>query len=328
MKTYIINWKAKTPLATKLESDTIFGHICWSYRYLKGEKKLEDLLDRLGHKPGLVLSNGFPKCKLPMPVQSRFSSLLEQSKTSILVNYKISAKDWYEEMKNFLRVDYIERDSLIGHDKLFSVKQLLTAHWDKFENNRQENQDEDGFSDLEEVSVIHNSINRLTGTTAKGGANMFADLVTFHKENYEYQSYLDTDLLSEEDLREIFGYIQMNGYGRNKNTGLGRFDIEVKQFGWESNPDSNAHLVLSNMVPDSGDSTDCFSKSDTKHGKLGGNFAVSESPFKFPIHYFKPGTVFLSKEKPLGTLVKGIHPDRKDLVQNLYAYSVPILIKE
>lgn len=45
------------PLAafsTELQSDTLFGAFCWSYKYRKGEKALEELLqDMRGRYPEL-----------------------------------------------------------------------------------------------------------------------------------------------------------------------------------------------------------------------------------------------------------------------------------
>jgi CRISPR-associated protein Csm4 len=83
------------------------------------------------------------------------------------------------------------------------------------------------------------------------------------------------------------------------------------------------------MVPSSTDSTIASYNSKTKFGKVGGDYATSKTPFKYPIYIIEPGAVFFAEgkdKKPVGSLLSNIHPT-ENIVQNLYSYSIPIMIK-
>jgi len=62
-----ITIKPTSPFITPLQSDTIFGHFAWGYRYCFGEKKLNELLKTFKQKPFIVFSDGFIKGTLPKP---------------------------------------------------------------------------------------------------------------------------------------------------------------------------------------------------------------------------------------------------------------------
>ena len=64
---YKITWRLLSPIETMLQSDTIFGHLCWAIAYQFGESRLEEFL-RAMEEPVLTLSSGFPASSLPMPV--------------------------------------------------------------------------------------------------------------------------------------------------------------------------------------------------------------------------------------------------------------------
>jgi len=127
---------------------------------------------------------------------------------------------------------------------------------------------------------------------------------------------------------EIFKFIEQNGYGKDKNTGCGSFEIHFSEHKWKMNFQSNAWLVLSNFVPSKDDSNNILYDGFTKHPKTGGSFAITDSPFKYPIFMMKPGSVVVSDKKPSGILLRNIHPDNSEIVQNLYCYSIPFKIKE
>jgi len=69
MKTYRVRLGLDSASLSAWQSDTIFGHLCWTVRYEEGEEALgEFLAPFLAGEPPLVLSNGFPGDLLPRPV--------------------------------------------------------------------------------------------------------------------------------------------------------------------------------------------------------------------------------------------------------------------
>src|SRR3989304_7611507 len=68
MKTFEIILRPKSSLLTPLQSDTIFGSICWAIKYSEGEQELVDFLEKYQTSPPLILSNGFPTGFFPKPL--------------------------------------------------------------------------------------------------------------------------------------------------------------------------------------------------------------------------------------------------------------------
>ena len=308
-----INWKLKSALSTSLESDTIFGHFCWALKYLKGEEKLIDFLDKiLEGKTCFKLSNGFKKGYIPfsqvIPHSKAFSERLDlffPLKKQIKKIDLISIKKWNETCNNFNPEIILEKD-LENKEVLHSSKSDMLKH-----------------------RIIHNYINRLSGTTSKDGANLFAEETSFYSSDYEFNSWIKTDYFNLKELKEIFYQISINGFGKDKNFGRGTFEISLE----ESNDftevnDCNAWLLISNCVPCKDDSTNVMAEAKVKYPKIGGDFALKESPFKYPVYIFTPGTIFIGTKQPQGMILKNIHPFNDEIIQNLSAYCLPVKLNE
>ncbi len=189
--------------------------------------------------------------------------------------------------------------------------------------------DEDEPKNKHEIKQIdfHNKIDRLSGTTS-GSGELFASPTSYYQDQC-FNSWLDTDFFTKEELQELFAYIRDHGFGKDKNTGKGRFEITLEDYAWPDCSDNNAFLLLSNMVPSDTDTTLASYKSKTKFPKVGGDYALTKSPYKYPLYILEPGSVFFAgtdNKAPQGCLLQNVHSD-PNIVQNLYAYSIPIMIK-
>lgn len=313
MLNFKINWKLKSALSTNLESDTIFGHFCWAYRYLKGEDKLIDFLNNLTEKKiCFKMSNGFKKNFISftqvIPHTEIFSKRLElvyDLKKKIKKIDLISIKAWNDNCNNY------NPETII--DKNFENKDVLCS----------------SKTDLKKHRINHNYINRLSGTTKKDGANLFAEETIFYNDSYEFNSWLKTDFFTLEELKAIFHQISLHGFGKDKNFGRGHFNISVEVSDDFNNvKDCNAWLLLSNCVPNQDDSINVMAETKVKYPKTGGDFALKESPFKYPFYVFCPGTVFWGDKEPCGSILKNIHPFNESIVQNLSAYCVPVKLSK
>jgi len=323
MQTYKIKWQPVSSLGTELQSDTIFGHFCWSVNFLYGEESLKKMLQELAKEPILLFSSGFPQGFLPVPRPLPISSETWLKTKEFLSIEKQDNWDLYR--KKLKKVQYIPVDIW---KELSAGYSWLKLFWKYLENDEQILQSTDLKEIMKEDVIIHNQINRISQTTQKDFGGPFAEITTFFADKFFFESYLKTDYYSKEELGNIFQHMTSSGFGRNKSTGQGYLKIEIKPFEFDNtNAKVNAWMTLSNMIPDKNDSINAFYEGFTKYPKLGGVFAMTQSPFKKPMFVFKPGAVFVGTTSPRGSLIENIHHN-KEIVQNLYAISLPINIEE
>ncbi|TSA24205.1 hypothetical protein D4R71_07360 [bacterium] len=331
MQHYKITWTIRSPLETELQSDTIFGHFCWAFLHEKCKKELEAFLKALRDSPVFMLSSAFPKGYLPFPV-SLPVTIPDFEKLRAILKWSDSKEDkiMFAQLKKKLKkAQWISTKYWLENHNNFSLPALYNDVWEKAEkkyiDKLYENQDilKEKPLKAETISITHNTINRLTGTTSKEGPNLYDEPTTFFEEGAEFESYLSTDYFSKDELLMYFEIIQNGGFGKNKNTGKGHFEISLEEYTPPECENPNAYLILSNTVPAKDDPLDCFYNGFTKFGKLGGSFSTTKSPFKYPIFMCAPGSVFLGEKKPVGSLLQNVHPDEKQVVQNTYCYSIP-----
>ena len=335
MASYKITWKPLSGFSTQLDSDTIFGHFCWALNYLyeDNQKKLKELLMELEKRPALILSSAFPSGKLPKPVyllsQNIIAKIWQKLKEESPPPNKIDEKLLYSFNKKVKKNRFIERDSLKQKSYQYDPQEFYYLNMKKELHKYLKSITEPDEEEEKSVSTLefHNRIDRLTGTTIPSG-DVFVSTIHFY--NKEMESYMDTDLYELEELQNIFNLISMLGFGKDKHTGKGRFEIKVEPFDWGECPQCNAYLNLSNMIPAESDPPKAFYESKTKFAKVGGDFALEETPFKYPLYIIQPGAVFFVQEgysSPKGSLIHNVHRN-PEVVQNLYSYNLPIFIKE
>ena len=68
MRTFRVKILFTSDSGTPLHSDTIFGHLCWVYRYENGEGALaKEILKDYDTNPSVIVSDGFPGDSFPYP---------------------------------------------------------------------------------------------------------------------------------------------------------------------------------------------------------------------------------------------------------------------
>lgn len=300
MARYRLIIKPISPFQTLLHSDTIFGHICWALRYLNGEDELLKFLRAFNDdNSALILSDGFPKDYLPMPVL-RPLSLEEENE--LQRQYK-SRLDFAREMKALKKVSYIQVSALEILKNGLSYYNLYTKHFlgeILLENPKISKTDE----------AWHNAKNRLTDRVIEG--KLFAKEDTFYEEGTELNVYIEDIYFDRKELYEIFNFISRSGYGADKSVGRGAFKYDLLD-GWDlpetENP--NAFMTLSHYHPQKGDFNKGFYDVSTKFGKIGGHWAsgIDGGPYKMPLLMLKPGSVFFTDTHKsfYGGLVPNVH---------------------
>lgn len=324
MKIYRVRLSLDSASLSAWQSDTIFGHLCWTIRYNEGEEALSQFLAPfLAGEPPLILSNGFPGDLLPRPVLPPSAPPgLEMPKRD-----QVAVMRRAREGKGIKYVDLDEFNAICqGERVLLKPKEAR----------------------VESRTVLKNQINRLTGTTAGPeaeeavGGNLYDLEEAFYlkkngligkKAPVPISIYLKVVNDSwAERAKTLFDQMALAGFGAKKSAGYGQFKVEsFEPFDGFAVPEgANGFISLSNFVPARDDPVDGHYRTLVKYGKLGEEFASNGaiSPFKFPLLMLAAGATFRDDNPKdyYGRMVAGIHPQVNDIVQYGYAFAVPMIL--
>lgn len=313
---YTIKIKLQSPIITPFQSDTLFGHICWAIRYLRGQKYLVDFLDRYDHKDALplLISNGFPDGYLPKPILPPVS---QGDLDNILLKDRISDSNKIRSIKKADLVPFSILKTLQGGP--ISSKGFFQAMY----KDKNYNAVMDAEKSRVNMSIRHNTVNRIKNRVEEG---LYDQEEFFCWQGFDiFCIYVRTNDFSKDKIEKIFEFIGENGFGKDKNTGKGHFKLEDIHEGidlpaWD-NP--NAFMTLSSFIPAKGDTTKGYYRVLQKNGKLGGMYALG-NPFKRPLLMFKAGSVFFDDplKSSYGSLIEDVHHTHKHVRH--YAYAFPM----
>lgn len=321
---YTIDISLKSPIVTQFQSDTIFGHICWAIRFLQWgiPDKLHDFLNAYdnGQPPPLLVSNGFPKGYLPKPL---IPPITQQELEDVIgTENRIS---------DSFKVKTIKNTAIISKGDFFQLQKGKITPLELFKMMFERHQViVDESRKFQAMVVQHNTVNRIEGKVKTG---LYSQEEVFYDEDSgKFEIYLRTNYFGIDDLQRIFGYIKEQGFGRDKSTGKGYFDIDEIKVGIDlpQCEKPNAFMTLSSYIPTENDPTNGYYGMLLKYGKLGGLYAkgvpeVGRNPFKKPLIMFSVGSTFYdtgySNGRAYGSLLRGVH--HNDEIRH-YAYAFPI----
>ncbi len=321
MKTFEIILRPKSSFLTPLQSDTIFGSICWAIKYSEGEQELVDFLEKYQTSPPLIISNGFPTGFFPKPLCNLITrkQIFDMVKETFRDESKENIAQTVKKIKMIKKVSLVSKgifDELInGLSEIDYLKIKLSQKTENRENNY-----------AKETTFYKNSINRLTSRTREEGG-LFTQDETFYSNDTTMSIFVKTDGCDKDYIEHIFKFISLNGFGKRKTVGKGHFElIEIKECTFTSPSNSNAFVSLSSFVPSINDPVDGWYEMHVKYGKLGGDYSTSKSPFKKPIRMFKAGSVFKTNDvkEYYGQMIAKIHSDEEIMH---YGYAFPVGMK-
>ncbi|MFO7734702.1 MAG: CRISPR-associated protein Csm4, partial [bacterium] len=274
MNKYRIKIKVLSSLGTPLMGDTIFGHLCWGLKLREGEGALTSFLEKYDSTPPLIISDGFPEGHLPVPLLE--PAMPEKGTTLENIN----------KIKKFKKIKYLDAGLFFNEEFSFSEKRLLST---------QEKSGEE--TTFKKTAKMHNTINRITGTTSNGEGGLYAsEEIWLSPDNNVFDIYVVSEF-EKEKIRQLFLWTFENGYGADKSTGKGNITVEsVEQVHFTES--GNRAMALGSFVPEKDENlinlrADVF----TKFGKLGGNYVLSQNPFKKPLVMYRQGSTFSSEDK-------------------------------
>ncbi len=351
-----VKFEVASSHSTPFQADTIFGHICWAIAVTEGEERLKEFLDSFQEKAPLLVSDGFPAIAtesgiihyLPSPSLLQQTNDMQKLEDEFL---EASNNGAAEKRELYSAIKMLDKSAWLSESALQSLKPLTwlslktaflslkicpmsqslkteigctTTDWRKCA----------AFSGLKgnygckrpkkptaiQATVAHNVVNRLTGTAE----DPFIEKEYCPPGKIHVLASIDESIVTEEKLKEWFEHIALSGYGRDASTGKGSLkNISIEPFNWpEQEADSFLNLS-SAYVPKAGELPVGTYSIHVKHGKLGGAFAVSYSPWKKPVLMIQAGSVFnASSEKQYGQLVRNIHYQLPNVVQ--YGYAFPL----
>lgn len=306
-------------LSTPLQSDTIFGHLCWGIRYLKGEAELNKFLAKCEDKPPLLISSAFPKDCLPMPIISA------SKRKNVKEEAKKCGKDESEDGEN------VQQQIYLGLKKIKKVRKMKYLPINLWKQLRE------GLNDVSLIRLLlkekqkvikateiraHNSISRITGTVSEHGGFYHSKELWFARESNVLDIYcwFESDEIKKLWEEVWHDYIQATGFGKDKSTGAGCLEL-IEDTNFEESLFSidspNAWLNLSMYASNSSFEQNSCYKPFLKTGKLGGEYAVhgpdggKADPFKKPIIMLQPGSVFFGNNPPSGELISNVHSDNR-----------------
>jgi len=326
MAEYKLILQPRSPFHSQLQSDTIFGHICWALRYTKGEKELLSFLKSFKENVcPFLISSGFPLGFLPLPILRPLSNEEEEA---LLVQFygsdKSSRLEFAQHLKELRKkIRYVPLSIMSQIEKNLSYYELYGNYSpDKLD-------DPTLFPQISSMEATwHNAKNRLTDMVIKG--RLYAKEDFFFKEGSSLVVYIKDSYFDRKTLIDVFTFISLSGYGADKSSGRGLFDYEL-QDGWDLPEAANptGFITLSLYYPVAGDFKKGFYEIMTKFGKLGGHWAAAGAgnPFKLPLLMLAPGSYFeVEDKKPFyGGLIHKVHTRNPEIVH--YGLALPLKVR-
>jgi len=330
MTTYKIYFNLMSSLRTPFHADTIFGHLCWALRYLKGEKRLNEWLDSFNTSPTLI-SNAFPEGSFPRPMLPPLS-LQELGK---LKGFNPDALDLKTAtiLKGMKKIAFLSEKWIKEHQASFSNTTLSCKLFDLAEKRLAESKNKKHKTE-KSIAITHNTYDRLSGRVLEG--SLYEWVETFYLQpNGEPQTFwflIRTESLDKTEIENMLEFVAFSGFGADKSMGKGQIEITaINEEALPECPNANAFISLSNFIPAKSKDLNGYYQPITKYGKLGGEWATGRVPFKKPVVMLQVGAVIkdadYSKTKTYGKLQTDIHR-QKEIVQYGYAFPFPICLKE
>jgi len=188
MQIYKITIRFLNYIGTPLHSDTIFGHFCWIYRYIYGEKRLkEDILKNYETSPNIIFSCGFPSGYLPRPMLAPVS--LKELENLVKDEPFLKRLEILKEIK---KIKFLPIKTLENLHKNLSAINIIKSLLKEKKN----------LPSVRPFTMPHNSICRLSGRVQEFYHMDY--MIYENKEPYfDIDIYLKTNIIVEKRLEKL-----------------------------------------------------------------------------------------------------------------------------
>lgn len=294
-KTKIYYLEPLSSYRTPLRSDTLWGILCWGIRNLHGNEELEHFIE--SYEKGdlnnyFIISSAYPYKKIEntyLPFFPVPKKMVEDYPSLSGLTYEDS-KNKMRENKKKRKINLVEKsdfESIINGEKISEQKEKPPKE------------------DVQ--AVTHNTIDRLRGGTLDidGQGQLFHVEERFWKNNNEEEEKEESYGLyflakgNFELLESALRFLSHHGFGGDRGTGKGHFNICWEDFELNEPKDANVLMNLSLYFPTK-DELNKFSESkqdfyydiEDRQGKLGGMVYPNKNIWKDVVTMFKEGSVF------------------------------------
>jgi CRISPR-associated protein Csm4 len=296
---YRIDVRLLSPVGTPWHSDTIMGLLSWAVALGEGDAGVRGFLEPfLAGSPPFLVSDGFPYGRLPNP--------LIPIKTA--QHYRTAEEASLAKKRKMASLLTTEDFDLVRRGER-PYGEPLTSPWRQFQ-------------------MLHAAIDRTTWSTS-GQGNLFTTVTQALPDNHGRLSvFVRAQHGWIERVERLFGIIAQTGFGRDKSTGCGSFELErvvTQPRLFENFPGANGFISISSWTPLATDPVDGYWRLKIKRGKLGEGVG-SDNPFKYPLIQFTAGSVFRTGHTPApfyGRTIRNIAPGFGEAVQICYCLAVP-----
>ena len=302
MKTYRAKIKMSGSYISKLQSDTLFGGLCWAYKSLAGDEAFGKLLsDCVAGRPLFVVSDLLPADLLPKP-------FLPPTPVRREVESKDELLEAAKQAKRLKETTWLSFDEFQAAASGKSITPLAKQPPDKT------------------VLTLHNTISRATNTTLDEGG--LYDLPETFSAVSHLTLYLKIQDGWEDKIEKCLKLLGEMGIGKRRSAGKGGFNVfEFTPFaGLDALDGANAFVSLSHFVPAPDDPSHGNYKTIVKYPKLDREYAISPNPFKYPLILLVPGSVFYTDSAPrpfYGSVLQNIAPGLPKAIQGCFAFAAP-----
>ena len=280
MKFSEITIKPVSGFGTPLKGDTISGQFCWQAKLDPSlfKQGFEATLKKYQKKPFAIFSSAFLKLKdlyvfkRPSVPVSFFKKNNEQSrKENIKKAKQEKSKEWML-IKDISMIDLSETEFVNEKE----LSKLLPPQNKALQKNNE-------FAKA--FSQTHNTVNRLTQTTAKGEFAPYICENIFYYTQARLSLFVifDSDFITLESIKKGLQNIGQWGFGKDASTGMGRFNVEeLTELNLPKTENANACYTLAPFVPEKDTYDSIYSKIFVRFGKHGASAAL-KNPFKNPV---------------------------------------------
>lgn len=326
----IVYLKPQSSFKNNLRSDTIWGTICWSIKELYSNDVLEEFIKSYSDKNIVKISSAFPykeledekvlyfpKPKLkPLDINSYFE------KNNI--EKKAERKKIFSKIKKYKKTKFVNKNTFEAIIKGQYSEEDLFEEDITFEDTGR----------FKNMHIVHNTIDRLKGTTLEG--NLFTSDEVF-TENSGMFFLIDGEGKYINLVESALRYLNHMGIGGDRSTGKGAFDISIENFDLDLPTDPDGFVTLSLYSPTNNELENINKKYswyeiETRKGKFGGQYIKAKNFWKKSVLAFSEGSIIgLNSNDNYGSLINVKDPSGENNFSIKHfgiSFNIPIKIKE
>lgn len=337
----IIYLEPRSAFTGEYRSDTLWGLICWGIRMIFSEEKLKEFIATYStQSPALKVSSAFrykdtadgrirfyPK---PMSKPFEWEAVSAGAKTK---NEKVSL---HKKIKGYKKINYLDESRFISYLQGKLTEADIFNGYEEWEDALSLT----GYFKSEER--LHNSIDRLSGTTSEGA-------LYSNEASYAFNGGLfflvETAEGWEKIVEPVFNFYSHFGFGGNSSTGYNHFKFKIENFSFPEIKGANAFTILSLYLPKEDElkffsgfaennQTPLWYEITERKGKAGGRFINPKKFWKKSFFAFTEGSVFpcMEEKTHYGKIAEADLMNRDQLgytpYQFGYAFALPVKTAE